>query len=313
MVLSLPGDPGLPRLAEVPAGVAVDVVHTPEDALRRAPEADVVLSASDGGRLLRAAWPGLSRVRWIHSRSAGVEHLVFDALAESGVPMTNSRGVFGPALGEFAATAVLFFAKELRRMLRNQAERRWEAIEVEMAAGRTAAIVGFGDVGRACADSLRRLGLRIVGLRRHPAPDPLADEVVGEEALPRVLAACDVCVIATPLTPKTRGLLGAREIALLRPHAVLVNVGRGPVVDEDALVDALRRRAIRGAALDVFREEPLPAKSALWELDNVLVSPHTADRVRGWEQNAMGPFLDNLRRFLAGEPLLFRVDARAGY
>jgi phosphoglycerate dehydrogenase-like enzyme len=238
---------------------------------------------------------------------------VFDALAESAVEMTNSRGVFGPALGEFAATAVLFFAKELRRMVRNQAERRWEAIEVEMVAGRTAAIVGFGDVGRACADSLRRLGLRVVGVRRHPAPDPLADEVVGADALPRVLAACDVCVIATPLTAQTRGLIGAGELARLRPHAVLVNVGRGAVVDEAALVDALRRRAIRGAGLDVFAEEPLPPASPLWDLDNVLVSPHTADRVRGWEAAAMGPFLENLRRFVDGRPLLHRVDKRAGY
>ena len=176
--------------------------------------------------------------------------------------------------------------------------------------------MGYGDIGRAVAERARALGLRVLALRRRPElsrGDPLVDEALGEERLLELMARSDDVVVATPLTPQTRGLVGRAAIAALPPTAVVVNVGRGPVIDETALVEALAASRLRGAALDVFETEPLPAGHPLWSLPNVLVSPHCADHVPGWIEAAMRAFLDELERFRRGEPLRNVVDKKRGY
>ena len=183
-------------------------------------------------------------------------------------------------------------------------------------AGRTLGVVGYGDIGREVARRAHALGMRVVALRRRPelsAGDPLADELLGEDRLLELMARADDVVVATPLTPRTRGLVGRDAIAALKPTAVLVNVGRGPVVDEQALVEALAAGRIRGAALDVFETEPLPAGHPLWTLPNVLLSPHCADHVPGWVEAATRAFLDELERYRRGEPLRNVVDKTHGY
>jgi phosphoglycerate dehydrogenase-like enzyme len=263
--------------------------------------AEVLLVAPRSGALLREVFENARNVRWIHGLAAGVEPLLFDALRESDVPLTNGRGLFADALGEFAITAMLWFAKDLARMRRNQEARLWAPFNVERLEGQTAGIVGYGAIGRAVASRAMALGMRIAAMRR------------SEGSLDDVLRAADYLVLSTPLTPETRAMIGAAQLALLKPNAVVINIGRGAVIDETALVDALTKRTIRGAALDVFETEPLPPEHPFWTLDNVLLSPHCADHTPDSHLRAMQFFLDNLRRFERGAALENVVDKQAGY
>jgi len=270
-----------------------------------AARADAVLIAPRFGALLTELWPQLADVRWIHTLAAGVEFLPFELLRRSDVVVTNSRGLYADALGEFAIAAMLWFAKDLRRMIRNQAERRWEPYTVERLEGRTVGIIGYGGIGEAAGRRASALGMHILPVRRHrELGDPSIDDVIHES---------DYIVMSTPLTPSTHRLMSRERIDAMNPTAVLINIGRGATVDEDALIDALRHRRIRGAALDVFEHEPLPPDHPLWPLDNVLISPHTADRTSDSHARAMQFFLENLRRFQAGESLENVVDKGEGY
>jgi len=256
------------------------------------------------------------RVRWLHSASAGVENVLFPALIESKVPVTNSRGLFSEALAEFVLAAILLFAKDLPRMLRSREAGRWDPFDIELIQGRWLAILGYGDIGRAVAQRARAFGMKIAALRQRPElsrHDSLVDRLLGVDGLHELLRLADYLVLALPLTPRTRGLIGEAEIAVMKPSAVLINVGRGPVVQEAALVHALRGRRIRGAALDVFETEPLPAGYPLYECDNLLLSPHCADHFPGWKRRAMEFFLENFERFRNGEPLRNVVDKKRGY
>src|SRR6185503_16831369 len=265
-----------------------------------------------GRGLLEAVWAAAPRVRWVHSRPAGVDSILFPALAASPVPLTNSRGVFSHSLAEFVVGAVFFFERDFRRLIRAQAAEEWDQFEPGVVRGRTLGIVGYGDIGRAVAALARPLGLEVLALRRHPAPDPLASRVLGPWELPALLSASDYVVVATPLTEQTRRLIGAAEIRLLKPGAVLINIGRGSVIDERPLVEALHERRLRGAALDVFEEEPLPPGHPFYRMENVLLSPHNADRTAGWLLAAMDAFVDNPRRFHAGQQLRNLVDKSRG-
>jgi phosphoglycerate dehydrogenase-like enzyme len=314
VVLAVPDDPALKPLRNVPASVQVHV-GSAVDALKDVVAgADVLVQASTPPSVLAQLWPHAKRVRWVHALSAGVDTLLFPELVESGVPLTNARGVFSRALAEFVMTAVLFFDKEVPRLLAQQAERRWAIYEPRSPHGRTMVIVGLGDIGRATARLARAFGMRTVGVRRSEGGgEAEADEIVSNVHLDRVLPRADVVVVAAPLTPETRHLLDARRLALLAPHAIVINVGRGPVIDQAALAAALRSGALAGAALDVFEVEPLPADEPLWTLPNVLLSPHTADHVAGWRESSMEFFVENLRRFLDGRDLHNVVDKRRGY
>lgn len=281
-----------------------------------APAADALLLWTASRDLVQQVFAQAPRLRWVHSRSAGLDSLLFPALVDSPVPLTNSSGVYSRSLGEFVALGVLFFAKDLHRMQRNQAAGRWAPFDVDMAEGKTMGIVGYGDIGRAAARLAKALDMRVIALRRRPEQsqgDPLVDEVMGNERLLDLMARSDYVVVAAPLTPDTRGLVSAQAIAAMKPDAVMINVGRGAIIDEPALIDALRHKRIRGAALDVFAEEPLPPGHPMYGLDNLLLSPHCADHTRTWIDDAMVFFTGNLERFLRGEPLRNVVEKRLGY
>lgn len=315
-VLAPPDDSSLRVLRPAPEGVRFVIGNRLEDLEAAAPEAEAVCLVFGGRGLLEPVFARAPKLRWVHTGWAGLDGTLFPALVESDVVMTNSRGVFSASLGEFAMLGVLFFAKDLRRMLASQAAARWEPYEVEELRGRSLGILGYGDIGRAVASRAKGLGLRVLALRRDAAAshgDPFVDEVVQTERRLELIARCDYVVLSLPGTPDTRGLFGAGEIAAMKPNAVLVNVGRGSTVDQPALVAALAARRIRGAALDVFAEEPLPAGHPLWRLDNVLVSPHTADRTASWRDEAMQLFLENLARYRRGERLVNVVDKARGY
>ncbi len=315
LVLADPQDPSLRRLGCLPQDVEVVCGAVPEAFRTRAAEAEVLLNWSATRELLEAVWPMAPRLKWIHSRAAGLDDVLFPELIESPVIVTNSRGVFSRSLAEFVTAAVLFFAKDLRRMLTSQQAGRWDPFDVEEVHGKVMGIVGYGDIGRACAAQARALGMLVQAVRRQPdaGADPFAQRVVPPERRSEVLSASDYVVVAAPLTEETRGLIGAAELRRMKSSAVLINVGRGPVVDQRALIRALEEGWIRGAALDVFEREPLPAGHPFYGLPNVLLSPHCADHTPGWLDRAMDLFLDNFARFLRGEPLLNVVDKKRGY
>jgi phosphoglycerate dehydrogenase-like enzyme len=264
-------------------------------------DAEVILVAPRSGPELREVWPQAKRVRWVHSLSAGVETMLFPELRASDVILTNGRGVFAPALAEWAIAAILYFAKSFPRLLRGQRERTWESFTVDRVEGQTVGIVGYGSIGRAVVERCVALGMRPVAFSRH------------QGSLEEVLREAEYIVVSTPLTDDTRGMIGEAEFKAMRRNAVLINIGRGPVVDEAALIRALKSHRIKGAALDVFEHEPLPPDHPLWALDNVLISPHRADHTTDSHARAMRCFLDNLARFERGEDLVNVVDKKAGY
>jgi phosphoglycerate dehydrogenase-like enzyme len=292
------------------------VVGNSVDAVKRGTsDATVILNWSGSRGLLRDVFLNCPKLRWIHSRSVGLERSLFPELIASPVLLTNGAGVFSPSLGEFALAAILYFAKDLRRMIRNQMNGVWEPFEVRMAAGQTVGIIGYGDIGHAVAARVRSLGMKILAVKRNVPPysDALADEIYGLGGLLEMLSRCDYVIVATPLTEKTRGMIGEREIAAMRSTAVVINLGRGPVIEEEALVRALSQKRIRGAALDVFDQEPLPAGHEFYKLENVLLSPHCADHTADWLDEAMQLFFEQLQRFQKGRPLLNIVEKKLGY
>jgi phosphoglycerate dehydrogenase-like enzyme len=304
-------DPQLRMLAGVPHIIA----KSRETLNDRAGDADVILHWAGSRDLLRRAFLASPNVRWVHSRSAGLDRLLFPELVESAVLLTNGSGVFSPALGEFALAAMLYFAKDLRRMLRNQEAGRWEQFDVEEISGQTVGIVGYGDIGRAVASRVHAMGTRVLALKRHaPAsPDPLIDRYFAPQQLLTMLAECDYVVVAAPLTPETHHMIGDVAIGAMKPSAVVINVGRGPVIDQAALVRALKEKRIKGAGLDVFETEPIPSGDPIYQLENVLVSPHCADHTKDWLNQAMRFFLEQYERFSRGQALQNVVEKHLGY
>jgi phosphoglycerate dehydrogenase-like enzyme len=311
LVISVDEDPQLEMLRAVPH-VLGNTLEGFGDAVRKA---EAILHWAGPRDLLRSVFLASPGVRWVHSRSAGLDNVLFPELVASPVPLTNGSGVFSASLGEFALTAMLFFAKDLPRMRRNQRARRWEQFDVEEIAGRTVGIVGYGDIGRAVAARARAMGMTVLALKRHApaASDPLVEKFFAPEDLSAMLAACDYVVASAPLTPETRHMISDAAFAAMKPSAVLINVGRGPVVDQAALVRALGEKKIRGAGLDVFEKEPIPENDPIWNFENVLVSPHCADHTRDWLNDAMRFFLAQYERFRKGEPLKNIVEKHLGY
>jgi len=317
LVLANPTERQLAMLEQLPAETNIAVGEQAEAFERTAPDADIIFNWSGSGDLLRDVFRLCPRVRWVHTRSAGLDGLLFPELVESAAALTNASGVFSESLGEFALAGILFFAKDLRRMVRNQAAGKWEQFDIVEIAGLTLGIVGYGDIGRAVAARARAMGMRVVAVKRHAPPagaaDPYAERIYTPEQMPEMVATADYIVAAAPLTAETRGMIGEREFAAMKPTAVVINIGRGPVIDEAAMVRALVRRRIGGAVLDVFDTEPLPEGHPFYRLDNVLLSPHSADHTADWLERAMQLFLDNFERFRKGQPLNNLVNKKLGY
>lgn len=303
LVLSDPTDPLLAMLEALPDSTRIAAGNRPEAFADAAGEADVILNWTGSRDLLRQVWRMAPRVRWIHSRSAGLDELLFPELTESPVPLTNARSVFSEILGEFVIAAVLFFAKGLHRMVRSQEAGIWDQFDIVRVAGQTMGVIGLGDIGKAAARRAEAMGMHVIGLHRADGPERKRE----------LLAGSDYVVLSAPLTPETRGIIGQAELRAMKREAILINVGRGPLVDEAALIAALGERRIGGAALDVFNEEPLPAGHPFYALDNVLLSPHCADHTPDWQRRAMQLFLDNFERYRKGEALANVVDKGRGY
>lgn len=287
-----------------PPGLSGDHLRfATDDTLAAAlPGTEVLLVWNFLSDAVRDAWPAADALRWVHTASAGVDRLTFPGLLGSDVTLTNSRGVFDAPMAEYVLGLVLAMAKDLPGTLAAQARHEWRHRESEPVAGRRAVVVGGGPIGRAIATLLDAVGMRV--------------DLVGRrdfDSLPGLLPGADWLVLAAPLTDATRGMLDAAALALLRPSTRVINVGRGALVVEPDLVDALRDGRIAGAALDVFAREPLPRDSPLWDLPGVIVSPHMSGDLIGWRDALVTVFADNLARYRAGEPLRNVVDKSLGY
>lgn len=316
LVIDQPGANHLKVLGALPSSIEVVVSNQADLLHQAAPDADVILNGIPNGHLLRDVLPLAPRLRWVHSLSDGVEKILFPELVASPVILTNARGVFKRSLAEFVIASVLYFAKDFRRVIRSQQAGLWQPFEMEEAHGKVMGIVGYGETGKACAERARNFGMKILGMRRRPElsrGDPLLEGVLGAGELNHLLAQSDYVVLAAPATPQTWKLIGEAEFALMKPSAVLINVGRGSSVDEKAMIEALERGRIRGAALDVYETEPLPPGHPLYRLENVLLSPHCADHTPGFRELDMEFFIENLQRFLNRELLTNVVDKEAGY
>jgi phosphoglycerate dehydrogenase-like enzyme len=261
-------------------------------------------------RRLVADTPNL---RWIHTISAGVEHVLFPELIESDIVLTNASGVFNTPIAEAVLGYMLAVAKRLPEFLEYQRLHRWQKLPLKELRGQVVGIVGLGDMGTEVARLSQAFGMSVLGLQRQPRRNEYADETLPPEDLHDLLGRSDFVVIAAPLTEETRGMIGRPELRAMKQDAWLINIARGPIVDQEALVAALQEERIGGACLDVFVEEPLPADSPLWDLPNVIITPHNSWSSPCLDERAAELFLENLRRFAAGEPLLNVVDKRAGY
>jgi phosphoglycerate dehydrogenase-like enzyme len=281
------------------------------------------LSSDAFDRLLARA----PRLAWVHSATSGVERALTPASRDRGLIVTNARGVFSRPIAEYVVMMILAVSRRLPQLLELQRERTWQPLEGAELRDVTVGIVGLGSIGRAVGALATAFGCRVVAVRRRPESGPEAtrgdddlsfgeamlDRVGGPETLPQLLGESDFIVLAAPLTPETEDMINAETLALVKPGAWLINVARGRLIDERALLRALRDGPLGGAVLDTFREEPLPALSSFYDLPNVIVTPHTAWSSGRVLDRSVELFCDNLRRFATGEPLLNVVDPAAGY
>ena len=241
-------------------------------------------------------------MRWIQIGGSGFDHLLPWDTAR--ITVTNGAGVLAPYLAESVTGAMLALGCGFLRYVEQQRARRWHPIPFTPLRDRTLLVVGFGQIGACVARNAKALGMRVLAIRGSPVPHPVADEMHGPEALEALLPAADFVSLHVRLNPATHGMLSRERLATMKPGAYLVNTSRGPVVDETALIDALRSGHLAGAYLDVFETEPLPAESPLWTMPNVLITPHASDNIHGWPRRFAMLFADNLDRWRAGEPLL---------
>jgi len=316
LVIADPAAPFLTPLSRLPRDLRVVITDDPAQLKSHAPEADTILLAHFDGRLLTEVLPFARRTRWIHSLWTGVDGIFEAELLQHPAVLTNGRGVFSRPLSDWVLAVMLFFAFDFRRVIQQQEQRVWKPFVSSTLEGHCLGIVGYGAIGSAVARRARTFGMKIAAMRRRPElfqNDSAVDQAYSPSQLHELLSVSDYLLLVTPLTHETRGMIGEAEIAAMKPSAVIMNIGRGPVLDDAALVRALQNGGIRGAALDVFNTEPLPADHPLWQMPNVLLSPHTADRVEGFLGPAFDCFFENLNRFLAGDSLLNVVDKQAGY
>ena len=253
-------------------------------------------------------------LRWLHATSAGVDgFLPLDWLPHR-VSFTNNRGAHGNKAQEYMRMAYTMLHTRMPQIIANQHERRWEQVFSPVLAGRTALVIGLGDLGEAAARAGRQLGLRVVGVRRTARKSRHADAVHPYSRLNTLLPKADFVVIAVPLTPETRNLLDRERLALLKPAASLINISRAAVVDYAALADSLRAGKLAGAILDVVEPEPLPTESPLWTVPNLVITPHVScDDAERYVDISLDLWFENFGRYLARKPLLRRVDRRLGY
>jgi len=283
-----------------------------EEGLSQAADAEVAFGGNNPRRV-RQLLDATPNLRWYHTVSAGVENMPFPELAKRGIVLTNNSGSYDIQIAEHLMAFVFAASRQLHRYRDRQIAREWKDEEQQELRDATIVVYGMGSIGGEIARLASAVGMRVIGVRRRATPQPGVSRVVPPERLSDVVGEADYLAIAAPLTAETKGAISRDVIARMKPTAWLLNIARGAIVDETALIDALREKRIAGAGLDVFVTEPLPPESPFWTLENVIMTPHRSGDSPRVEERTLALFGENLRRYKAGEPLLNRVDYTAGY
>ena len=303
----------LERIEAVAEGIDASAAGTAEEAMARAPDAEVLQAGRWSEELRQVA----RRLKWVQSGGAGVERFMTPGFIASPVILTNAQGVYAVPIADHVMAFMLHFSRRFNDMLRKQAAHEWESWDRRSSDelnGKTLGIVGLGAIGSELARRAKAFGMRVIATRRRPgSPSPHADQVRGPDEMAWLLRGSDFVALCSALTHETRHLIGEQELKLMKRTAFVINIGRGGLIDEQALIVALKAEEIAGAGLDVFEHEPLPADSPLWDMPNVMITPHDAGSSPHSRERFMALFLENLRRYVASEPLLNVVDKRAGY
>lgn len=294
------------RIAEARPGLGLLTADGEAEVRERLPEAEILFAWEFPMQLL----PLATRLRWFQVMGAGLERLAGAGVPE-GVVVTNMKGIFGTAMAEYALAHMLAHTQSIRRILRQQQDRRWEQFEPALLAGKTAGVIGLGSIGREIARRCSAFGMHVIGMNRGGEPVAEVERTYAVKEIESFLPECDFLISVVPQTAETTGLLNAERLRLLKPGCFYINIGRGNIVDLDALNDALKVGRLAGAALDVFPTEPLPADHPIWSAPNIVITPHISGVNR--PEDVTGVFLDNLTRYQAGEPLLNVVDLARGY
>ncbi len=301
--------------AELPKALPDDEVAVPKDEseLAEVADAECAIGTNNGARV-RKLLDAAPKLRWYHSVGAGVENLVgVTEFRERGITLTNNSGSYDIQIAEHALAFILAGAKRLHLYRDQQARQQWKEHQQDELRGATLVVYGLGSIGAEIGRLGSALGMRVIGVRRRVVLMPGVERIVPPELLKDVAAEADYLAIAAPLTPATKGAVSREVIGRMKKTAWIVNIARGAILDEDALVDALRHGRLGGAGLDAFSTEPLPADHPLWTLENVIISPHSSNSSPHVRERTLALFVENLRRFKAGEPLLNQVDLEAGY
>lgn len=304
----------VPGIEKLPATVQVRYVSEPSDVAGAVIGADVAFGWGFASQLTKAVWHAGDALRWVHWCGSGIDSLIDDDLVSSEVILTNSRGTVSRGMAEFTLALILAFAKKLPDTLRFQTQHQWTHQLNEQVVGANALVIGVGSIGREIGRVLSAVGLNVDGMGRHRREsDEDFRKIYGVDELDSRLPYYDYVVLILPSTSNTAHLFGAKQFGLMKPTARLINLARGTIVDESALIDALERGDIAGAGLDVFQSEPLPAQSPLWDMKNVIVSPHISGEYEGYDAVVADLFVENVRRYMADEPLLNVIDKKVGF
>lgn len=313
-VLTAPDEPEPPGMDALRARAEVRFACDEQTLKDTLPGTDIMMVTDFRTEALEAAWGSADRLQWIHATSAGVDALMFPALIEGDVVVTNARGIFDRTIAEYVLCTILMFAKDFPGSLRLQQKHQWQHRDTERAQGKRVLVVGAGSIGRQIGRLVGAIGMNAHGIARTPRQDdPDFVAVHGNDDLYEQLGHADYVVIAAPLTPKTEGLFDERAFKAMKPSARLINIGRGPIVKTGDLLAALRNGEIAGAGLDVFEEEPLPADHPLWDMENVTMTAHMAGDFIGWKRALTDQFLENFDHWHRGDDLFNLVDKELGY
>lgn len=286
------------------------IEKTAEEFVEAARDADIICMAR---KYERSMVLGAHHLKWLHVGGTGIDRLHPLSDLDPKLIITNTPGLNAEMMADYVICVILMLTWDFPRLMRNQLERKWERWAVDKLEGKVLALIGVGNIGRAVARRATALGMRVVGIKRSLEPVPGVERVVGLDQLHQILGEADLTVLAVPLTRETQGMIGPRELDAMKKSAYLINVCRGGVVQERALIAALQEERIAGAALDVFENEPLPPDSELWGLKSVIISPHVSSWSKDYRTRAAEIFCVNLERYLSGKPLLHVVDRSRGY
>ncbi len=297
------------QIREVSDKIEVEKATDEESVLGAVRDAEVVF-----GRFNKKMFLASKRLRWVQVPSAGVDRHLFPEFVDSQVVLTNSSGVHRMPISEMIFAMMLALAKRLHRFMRFQMKTEWNRLAPDELAGKTLGILGLGNIGMETAWKAKCFGMRVLALKKRRMRRPsCVDDLFGPEDLDRLLRESDYLAVTVPLTSDTYHMIGEEELKLMKPSAYIINIARGGVVDNKALIKALEEGWIAGAGLDVFEEEPLPKDSEFWRLENVVITPHVAGATPHYNERAVKIFCRNLQRYLEGKPLVNAVDKKAGY